>query len=129
MSDLKRRLSALARQAGFPVHISRLWCPVCDVPEPLPGPLSTGVGDFIEAIFARVGVEGVRAACLRVVPPPEPRSCWRCGGPRQCASCQEAYGKAIFDAIALTATEQATWEALLAECRAQDSKRNSHGEW
>jgi hypothetical protein len=127
MTDLKRRLSALTRQVGCSVHGSLLSGPSCDVPEPLLEPLSTGVGDVVEAIFARVGVEGIRAAFRRVPPPPVQRPCGRCGGARRCGQCQECYGKAIFDAISLTAAEQATWDAVLAECRVQDAKRNRHG--
>jgi hypothetical protein len=123
MKSYNRRLAALARQVGCPVHGALLSCPGCDVPEPLPEPLSTGVGEFIEAVLARIGREGIRAICLRVPPPPGQRPCGRCGGSRQCPSCQEEYRQAIFGHIELTAAEQAMLDALLAECRARERER------
>jgi hypothetical protein len=124
MGRLASRLQALVRQAGLcPRHEMRPVCSPCESPEPLPEPLSTGVGDFIEAIFARVGSEGIKAILLRVPRPPVQRPCGRCGGPRQCPSCQEEYMKAVLDEIELTAEEQAMLDALLAECRARERGR------
>ncbi len=112
------------RQAGLcPRHERRPFCAPCESPELLPAPLSTGVGDFIEAIVARVGPEGLRVAFLRVPPPPVYGRCGRCGGPRQCGACQADYGRAVFHAIGLTAAEQATLDALLADCRARERER------
>jgi hypothetical protein len=124
MRQLASRLQTLARQAGLcPHHETRPVCSPCESPGPLPEPLATMLDGLISAIVARVGTEGIRAAHLRVPPPPAPPPCRHCGGPRHCASCQEEYGKAIFGEIVLTAAEQATWEALLADCRARQRQR------
>ena len=115
--NYNRRLSALAHQLGCPVHGSPLSCPVCDPPEPMPEPLTTAAGDFINAILARVGREGLRAAALQVTPPPVHDTCPRCGTRRQCGACQVRHTKALLREIQLTSDEQATLETILATCR------------
>jgi hypothetical protein len=120
----EQRLRLLARRLGCPQHVQLLFCPTCDEDAPLPMDLSTRVHALIDAIVARVGPERIRAIVLRVPPPPAYAACARCGGTsRRCGACQADYGRALFHAIGLTAAEQATWEALLAECRARERER------
>jgi hypothetical protein len=68
MSRYAQRLSRVARALGCPIHGERLSCPACEVPDPLPEPLTTSAGDFIQAILTRVGPEGIRAGYQRVGP-------------------------------------------------------------
>jgi hypothetical protein len=118
-----RQLTRLAKQLGCPEHGSPLYCEGCAVQEPIPEPLTTRAGDFVNAILARFGRAGIRAAVLRVQPPPHHGTCGRCGGPRRCGTCQERSTKALLHEIELTAEEQATLEAVLADCRAVDQQR------
>jgi hypothetical protein len=124
MNRYAQRLSRVARALGCPIHGERLSCPACEVPDPLPEPLTSRAGDFIKAILARVGQEALRDICLRVLPPNH-GPCPRCGAPRQCLSCQVQYTKTVFRAIPLTAEEQHALEALLATCRRLDRERRS----
>ena len=117
-----RRLAALARQLGCPRHETPLTCPACDVPPPLPVDLSTLLDTLIDALVTRVGRQGLRAVCLRVPRAPAFNACARCGTKRQCVACGADYGRALLQAISLTATEQAIVDRALAACRARDGK-------
>jgi hypothetical protein len=124
MSDLKRRLSALARQLGCHVHGAPLSCRTCEAPKPLPAPLSMILDDLINTVVARVGTEALRALVGRVPPPPQlDRPCRHCGGARQCGACQTRYAQAVFGAIGLTADEQRVLDDLMATCRRLDRAR------
>ena len=121
---LDTRLRAVARQVGLcPRHEELLTCPACDVTKPLPADLSTALNAWLDALVTRVGRQGLSDVCRRVPPPPAYAACARCGASRRCGACQADYGRAVFHAIGLTAAEQATWEALLAACRARQPKR------
>jgi hypothetical protein len=125
MSDLKRRLSALAHQLGVcQTHGAPLSCRTCEPPKPLPEPLSAMLERLNNAIVARVGAEGVRAIMLRV-PPPAQRPCSRCcRDHRRCRDCSVEYAQAVYGAIGFTTEEQAMVDAIRAECRAQAAKRS-----
>ena len=119
MSRYTDRLNRVARALGCSIHGESLSCPACKVSEPLPEPLTTSAGDFIQAIVTRVGQAALRDICWRVRPPNH-GPCGRCGTTRQCQSCQGQYTKTVFRAIQLTAEEQARLETILATCRLMD---------
>jgi hypothetical protein len=116
--NYNRRLRTIARQLGCPIHGTLPYCPTCQPLAPLPAALSTGIGELIDAIVARVGVEAIRAVCLRAPRPPAYGPCARCGTPRQCGACEVRYNKQLFRAIGLTAAEEAQIEGLMALGRA-----------
>jgi hypothetical protein len=127
MNRYAQRLSRVARALGCRIHGEPLSCPACQVPDPLPEPLTTSAGDFIQAILARVGQAALRDICLRVLPPNH-GPCARCGTARQCLSCQVQYTKDVFRAIPLTADEQARLETILATCRRLEHEGRAHDE-
>jgi hypothetical protein len=120
---LDRRLERLARQMGCPTHGELLLCPVCDPLPPLPAELDVALHELVNAIVARVDRETLRATCLRVPRPPRCEPCPRCGARRECVTCGAAYGQAMFQAIGLTAHEQAMVQDAVATCRALEAKR------
>jgi hypothetical protein len=119
-----RRLHTLSRRLGLrcPRHEERLTCPMCDVPPPLPADLSAMQDVIIDTILTRIGREALRVVCRRVPRAPAFNACARCGTARQCVACGADYGRALLQAIGLTATEQAIVARALAECRARDGK-------
>jgi hypothetical protein len=118
MARYDRRLQTLARQLGCRRDGELLSCPACDEKEPMPESLAAGMDALINAIVARVGAAGIRAAHQRVPWLPISDICPRCGTRRECGTCVARHTKAFLREIGLTPAEEAQLQDLLATCRA-----------
>jgi hypothetical protein len=125
MNRYAQRLSRVARVLGCRLHGELLACPACQPQPPLPEPLHTSAGDFIDSLVARVGQAALRDICLKVLPPHH-GPCARCGTIRTCLSCQVSYTRTVLSAIRLTPDEDIWLESILATCRRLDRERRAH---
>jgi hypothetical protein len=116
MTDVNRRLRALARRIGCPRHGELLTCSACQASEPLPPLLGGQLGRFITGVLRRVGCEEI-AKAMRGAIAPFADTFPRCQGRRVCSPCQETYMYSVFRHLVLTHEEQETLETLLATCR------------
>jgi hypothetical protein len=121
MTDVNRRLRALARKIGCPRHGQLLTCSTCQASEPLPPLLDGQVGRFVIGVLQRVGREEI-AKAMRWATYPVRDTCPRCQGHRSCPLCREIYLQEIFQHLVLTDAEQARLEILLATCRALEAR-------
>ena len=102
----QRRLETVARRLGrlCPRHQIWLQCFACEPQAPMPEVLEGYLRTVIHSITVRVDRETLRAICARHLPP-RYEACRRCGRPRECWRCQEAYFRAVLADVHLTADE------------------------